>query len=73
MGKELGKRWAAKADWRGEEKRCFGGVGRLGEFLVWGRFGGSKSPLRQLSIGLERLVGLALLLNWLPRISANTI
>ena len=36
----------------GEGKRCFGAVGRLGEFLVLGRFGGSKSPLRRLSIGL---------------------
>ena len=52
MGKEWGSGWAAKADWRGEGKRCFGAVGRLGEFLVWGRFGGSKSHLRRLSLGL---------------------
>ena len=52
---EEGKRkWGRveEADWRGEGRRCCGAVGRLGEFLVWGRFGGSSSPLRRLSIGL---------------------
>ena len=52
MGKSGENGWAAKADWRGEGKRCFGAVGRLGEFLVLGCFGGSKSHLRRLSIGL---------------------
>ena len=43
MGKEWESGWAAKADWRGEGKRCFGGIGRLGEFLVWGVLAAPKA------------------------------
>ena len=35
----------------GEGKRCFGAVGLAWGIFWFGRFGGSKSPLRRLSIG----------------------
>ena len=36
--------WAAKADWRGEGKGCFGAVGRLEELSGLGAFWRFKKP-----------------------------
>ena len=53
MGKELGKRLGGESGLEGREKALFGAVGRLREFSGFlGRFGGSESHLRRLSIGL---------------------
>ena len=53
MGKELGKRLVGESGLEGRGKALFRrGGSALGDFLVLGRFGGSASPLRRLSIGL---------------------
>ena len=52
MGKELGKRLVGESGLEGRGKALFRRGGSAWEFLVWGRFGGSQSPLRRLSIGL---------------------
>ena len=58
--RKWGSGWAAKADWRGEAKRCFGAVGRLGEFSGFGAFWRLQKPS-------ETVYGLALkMLPWSP-------